>query len=410
MRGILKGQVLVGWGLMSIATGPPDTARAQTSEVILSRSYVRATGTPVTATDTFPACDLSGRFTLVIDNGPSGQPKVTSGTVSVNGLEVVHDSDFKQKVPHLERSLSGIQAANRLDVRLVSQPGGTIAISVVAVQSCLRITSPTAGASIDGPIVLVAGEVKTRPGSQLGVTVNGVPALVDGTHFAGFAPVDSSVQSLTAEAHDFTGARARDTIGVTVTGSVQGTPVMLRSSPSGGMAPLTVGFGLSSLVAVSQVALDADGDGTADIQGATLEGQTFTYPRPGVYTPTARVTDAQGQVHTAVTLVQVLDPVALDAQLQAVWSGFKAAVRAGDLARAAQFLHSDTRDAYQAQLALLNSSTLATIDQIITTIDLVEVGFGGAEYEMLRVRDGQTLSFAVWFQLDQDGLWRLRRF
>jgi hypothetical protein len=40
----------------------------------------------------------------------------------------------------------------------------------------------------------------------------------------------------------------------------------------------------------------------------------------------------------------------------------------------------------------------------------VEVGFGGAEYEMLRVRDGQTLSFAVWFQLDQDGLWRLRRF
>jgi hypothetical protein len=29
---------------------------------------------------------------------------------------------------------------------------------------------------------------------------------------------------------------------------------------------------------------------------------------------------------------------------------------------------------------------------------------------MLRQRDGQTRSFAVWFQLDLDGLWRLRRF
>ena len=80
------------------------------------------------------------------------------------------------------------------------------------------------------------------------------------------------------------------------------------------------------------------------------------------------------------------------------------------IGRAAGFLHSDTRDAYQAQLALLNPATLANIDQVMTTIDLAEIGFGGAEYEMLRVRDGQTLSFAVWFQLDQDGLWRLRRF
>ncbi len=46
----------------------------------------------------------------------------------------------------------------------------------------------------------------------------------------------------------------------------------------------------------------------------------------------------------------------------------------------------------------------------MTTISLVGVGFGGAQYEMLRDRDGQTYSFAVWFQIDQDGLWRLRRF
>jgi hypothetical protein len=46
----------------------------------------------------------------------------------------------------------------------------------------------------------------------------------------------------------------------------------------------------------------------------------------------------------------------------------------------------------------------------MTSIQLVEVGFGGAQYEMLRQRGDETLSFAVWFQLDHDGLWRLRRF
>src|SRR2546425_12576981 len=103
MRRILVDHVLIGWGLMAAVTGLTDPAGAQTSEVVISRSFVRATGTPVTATDTFPACDPAGRFTLVVDNGPGGQPKVTRGPDTANGLEVVHDSDFKQQIPHLER-------------------------------------------------------------------------------------------------------------------------------------------------------------------------------------------------------------------------------------------------------------------------------------------------------------------
>ena len=81
------------------------------------------------------------------------------------------------------------------------------------------------------------------------------------------------------------------------------------------------------------------------------------------------------------------------------------------LARAAgSFLHSDTRTTYIAQFANLGQSTLAGIDQILTTIQLVDVGFGGAQYEMLRQGPDQALSFAVWFQIDHDGIWRVRRF
>jgi hypothetical protein len=108
--------------------------------------------------------------------------------------------------------------------------------------------------------------------------------------------------------------------------------------------------------------------------------------------------------------VHVVNAAALDTQLQAIWSSFKDAVRAGDLARASGLLHSSTRAAYQAQLAALSRGTLADIDQIMTNIQLVKIGLGGAQYEMLRQDAGQLLSFAVWFQIDEDGVWRLRRF
>jgi hypothetical protein len=61
--------------------------------------------------------------------------------------------------------------------------------------------------------------------------------------------------------------------------------------------------------------------------------------------------------------------------------------------------------------AQLSPATLANVDQVLTGISLVEVGFGGAKAEMVRPRPGQpSQRFTVWFQLDLDGLWRLRRF
>jgi hypothetical protein len=141
-----------------------------------------------------------------------------------------------------------------------------------------------------------------------------------------------------------------------------------------------------------------------------LEGQPFTYATPGLYLPTVTVTDARGTRHTAAAVIQVYDRAALDTLLQGKWSNLKDALRAGDIPRAVTVLHTDTRAAYEAQLRRFRPATLANLDRYMTTIQLIEVGPGGAQYEMLRQRDGEILSFAVWFQVDQDGLWRLRRF
>jgi hypothetical protein len=132
--------------------------------------------------------------------------------------------------------------------------------------------------------------------------------------------------------------------------------------------------------------------------------------KPGIYAPRVKLTDSEERQFTASTTVEVYDQVVLDAQLQAKWSGLKDALRAGDVARAASFFHSSTRAAYQSQLSRFNPAALSTIDRWMTTIQRVEVGPGGAQYEMLREEGGEIFSFAVWFQLDEDGFWRLRRF
>jgi hypothetical protein len=181
-------------------------------------------------------------------------------------------------------------------------------------------------------------------------------------------------------------------------------------SPAGGLAPLTVAFSLSTLVGLADVKLDIDGNGLAEFQGPSLDGQVFTYSQPGLYAPTVQATDIYGQVHSATTIVEAYDRTALDLRLQAAWATFKNALRLGDVARAVSFLHSDTRDAYEVQFRLLPSQALTGIDRYLTAIRLVEIGPKGAEYEMLRDRDGVTLSFAVWFRVDEDGLWRLFRF
>jgi hypothetical protein len=117
------------------------------------------------------------------------------------------------------------------------------------------------------------------------------------------------------------------------------------------------------------------------VEGRAFADVKFTSSRPRIYLATLHVTDIDGTSHSAVTLVHVFDPTALDARLQAVWNSFPVQL-------------VDARN----------------IDQSMMSIRLVEVGFGGAQYEMLRPRDGRMFSFAVWFQLDFDGLWRLRRF
>ena len=274
----------------------------------------------------------------------------------------------------------------------------------------VQILSPASGGSINNFSVLVTGEILIPAGPELGVTVNGYLALIDGAEFAALVPVDQTVTSLTATVTDTAGIPlGSHTIPITVQTPTSEPVLNFRPSPVIGAAPLTASFNLSSLNPIANIALDANGDGIVDFNLPSLEGQTFVYNSPRLYYPTVTVTDTSGGTHTTDAIIQVIDPAELDSLLQSKWIGMKNALRSGNIAGAVNYIVKSKRASYQT---VFNNLTvpLANIDQVLPNITFVEQRGLNVEYETLRFDGANLISYLVVFVIDEDGVWRIKFF
>jgi hypothetical protein len=371
------------------------------------REYVRDAGAPITITDSFAGCGPQRAFRLRIENGTGNRPRVSAATVTVNGVEVVSEPAFSQQVATIERTLR-LGKENALAVRLAGKPGGFLRLHITPIDPCLEltITSPLPGATVAAGPLLVRGIV--RGADDVGVTVGGVPAAVEGGTFAALVEVDPQVSELLAVATTAEGTQqeARQTL---VVDSSAPRPIYVRASPAGGAAPLRVRFKMVSLLPFVGVSLRLSGVDPPDFEGSSLDDREFWYITPGIHRALITTVDSMQMPHTAELVLHVMDPSAAEARLRARWSSMKNALRQGDIGRAAEAVATTMRDRYRELLGNL-TVPLSQIDEVLTDVRLIEIDEFQADCEMIRVDNGITMSHFVRFIRDVDGVWRISFF
>jgi hypothetical protein len=359
-----------------------------------------------------------------ITSGPTGEINDSTATFTFTGVDNLtppNDLQFAWRLDggaftafssSITATLTGLtDGAHTFEVKardLAGNEDPTAAQRSLTVRGFrVTITEPANGATVSAGLLLVRGTVEAS-GVEVGVSVNGVTAAVQGTTFLAQVPVTTETQSLTASAATATGASTSHTIAISVASTAAPNPALL-ANPSSGVAPLTVGFSLVNGPASVRVDLDANGDGLVDVSGPSLEAQTFVLTQPGLYLATATAFDSQGNRASAVAIIQVFDRALLDASLKVKWAALKSALRAGDVNDAVEAVALSARGDYRELLAALGPQ-LSQIDSILTDISAVTFDEERAEYQMIRIDSGVRLSYLVVFVRDGDGIWRLKFF
>ena len=217
-------------------------------------------GLPLPAIERFPACQPEAGGQMRIESGPGGRGRVTMAVVVLNQRETVVMLEAPGQ-PRVRQRPVQLAASNTLLVWMIGPPGATLAVSVVSAGACFEvaITSPPPNAVVPEGILHVRGSVEGP--RDLGVAVNGVPATVYGGEFLAVLPVVAGPTEIAAVATAPDGATVEARQPLTVMEAAESV-VRLLPNPPGGTPPLSVGFSLSSLIGLTDVKLDVDGNGS----------------------------------------------------------------------------------------------------------------------------------------------------
>lgn len=120
--------------LFIVSFHSPSTAAEFT---VFKKTYLRSTGPPVTVTDTFSVLNPNTTWTLQVINGSLEDDvveKVSSSTLTLNGIEVLQPKDFNQNVNLIEIPVT-ILPSNTITVEVRGKPGGQLTVEIVGIDN-----------------------------------------------------------------------------------------------------------------------------------------------------------------------------------------------------------------------------------------------------------------------------------
>lgn len=394
---------------------------AQSPPLYGPAKFERTIGKPNTYQNTFQACNTAATYKLVVENGEGGKDRLSSSSISLNGVAVIRENEFNQRVDKVEKTVT-LLSENILDVKLSSGPGGTIKTSIYCVSGCLdvKITSPENNSTVNRSKTIIQGSLSNAYG-EIGLTLQSsgasgqasVLAEVQGNSFAGISPLQQGQNTITATATDACGYQAHDTITIN-TESIQ-EPIRLTANPQSGI-PNATGTFSTTLEAdaslpnpVSTYSWDIDGDGTAEQTGKDLSKITAAYQAPGLYFPKVTVTDSQNNAYTETTIINVLSKEQMDALLKGKWEGMKSSLVSGKIDSALKNFVGGQNSKYKEVFGALKDQ-LPAIFSAEEEFSFVSAYENRIEYENIVVEGDKAYSYPVIFIRDVDGLWKIRGF
>jgi len=271
----------------------------------------------------------------------------------------------------------------------------------------IEILSPQEGDTINRSDTMVRGGVTNTTGNETGVVVNGVVADVYGNEFyANHVPLEEGENVITVIATD-TGGNVAET-SITITADTTAPYARLEANIHSGIAPLTTYFSARTFISntVTSYEIDFEGDGVIDYSGTGFEDISHTYDTEGVYLPTLRVRDSQGNTYTDTIAIVVLNEVELDALLRTKWERMRQAMMDQDIEGALAEISIASKDMYQYNFELMQS-ILPTIAQDMGDITMIKVKEDLAIYEVGAIIDGTEYRFHIKFIKGLDGIWRI---
>lgn len=182
-------------------------------------TYNIPSGTTKTYTPTFPKpATAAATFNLFVTNGDSLGNRITSGSIMLNGANVIGTTDFTNTIGSFQKQVTVAAGTNTLSIVLNGTTGKFIKLRVTATDTtapAVTITTPIVGTVTNATSATVTGTLTDQ--TTTSVSVNGVAAAVTGnTSYTVSVPLPTEgANVLTATATDVPGKTGTATRNVT---------------------------------------------------------------------------------------------------------------------------------------------------------------------------------------------------